>query len=262
MSGALNFIMTKRLFFWKLPLIAATAAAMVFASGFWLVIRGDLGAPVNVASEPAEAKSTRKTSEVRIVVLGDSLARGTGDETGLGIPGTVDAELARRKVPRRPTVKLGVNGYRTADVGKQLESVGVRRLIAESNVVILSVGGNDLFGTFGATSTPPPDPEAIFDRVLESVKDVVREIRAANPTARIFLVGLYNPFVFSPNGARLTPLVHRWNSRLVESFEKDGNLTVVQTSDIFSHRDRLSFDRFHPGGEAYRMIGRRIAESI
>jgi len=56
--------------------------------------------------------------------------------------------------------------------------------------------------------------------------------------------------------------VNRWNARLAGRFENDPNLTIVQTSDLYSHHDRLSFDRFHPGGEGYRLIARRIADSI
>lgn len=254
--------MTKRVFFWKLPLLSAIVGVAIFASGFALVLRGDLGVAVNTAEASTDLPRKRLTSEVRMVILGDSLARGTGDESGLGIAGSVEEELVRRKVPHKPTVKLAVNGYRTADVKEQLQSRNVRRLIAEANVVILSIGGNDLFGGVGSLTAPRRDPEPVFDRVLVGVKEVVKEIRAANPRSRIYLVGLYNPFVFSPDGARLTPFVNRWNARISESFQSDSNITIVQTSDIFSHQDRLSFDRFHPGAEAYRIIGRRIAESL
>jgi len=37
---------------------------------------------------------------------------------------------------------------------------------------------------------------------------------------------------------------------------------IVQTSDIFAYRDRLSFDRFHPNDEGYSLIARRIADAI
>jgi lysophospholipase L1-like esterase len=90
----------------------------------------------------------------------------------------------------------------------------------------------------------------------------VRAIRAANPTARIFVIGLYNPFSSTPYGKMLTPFVNRWNSLLVERFAGDANVVVVQTSDIFAYRDRLSFDRFHPGQEGYSLIARRIADAI
>jgi lysophospholipase L1-like esterase len=37
---------------------------------------------------------------------------------------------------------------------------------------------------------------------------------------------------------------------------------VVQTSDLFAYRDRLSFDRFHPSDAGYELIARRIADAL
>jgi lysophospholipase L1-like esterase len=90
----------------------------------------------------------------------------------------------------------------------------------------------------------------------------VRKIRGSNQHARIFIVGLYNPFSSTPQGRQLTPLVNRWNAKLIERFSSDMNVTVVQTSDIFANRDRLSVDRFHPGDEGYALIARRIADAV
>jgi len=90
----------------------------------------------------------------------------------------------------------------------------------------------------------------------------VSTVRRANPTARIFLIGLYNPFVTTPFGPWLSPLVNHWNARVTERFANDPNFTLVETSDLFSHRDRLSLDRFHPSDEGYALIARRIADSL
>ena len=53
-----------------------------------------------------------------------------------------------------------------------------------------------------------------------------------------------------------------WNAKLTERFAKDSNLVVVQTADIFTWRDRLSADRFHPGAAGYALIARRIADTF
>lgn len=252
--------MLKRILTWKLPLLAAAIASAVFASGFFLVLRGDIGE--SVTAPVVEKTQVTDFEKPRVVLLGDSLARGTGDESGLGIGGNVDAELGARKIERRPGVNLAINGARTTDLLRQLESRNVGQVIAESNIVILSIGGNDLFGGFGRVDAPPENPEAAMGEVLDRVEAIVSKIRASNPEARIFLIGLYNPFVGSSSGQRLNAFVNRWNALLIERFQNDPDLTVVQTSDIFSHRNRLSLDRFHPGKEGYRLIGRRIADAL
>jgi len=251
----------QKFLFWYLPVGLALVAAGVFAYGLHLLFRDDIG---TVIADPVEAQAGPvSTGPIRTVILGDSVARGTGDETGEGIGGAIDKELQRRAVAHEKHVNLGVNGARTADLLTQLESPSVRRFVAEANVIVVSIGGNDLFGDVaGRTGDRPPDPVAAMNKTEEQVAKVIASIRSVNKSARIFYVGLYNPFVASKFGAMANPAVAEWTSRLTRRYSGDANLTIVQTSDVFSYQDRLSADRFHPGAEGYRIIGRRIGESI
>jgi lysophospholipase L1-like esterase len=252
----------RRVFFWYLPFAAALIAVALFAYGFVAYLRGDTGEPIDSLVRSAVSAPAAPRALIAPVILGDSLARGAGDERGLGISGRLDAELRRRGLPARRTYNLGVNGARTADLLRQLESPNVQQLLREANVVVVSIGGNDLWGGTDWRNAAPPDPDAVMNGVLARIATAVERIRAANPHARIFFIGLYNPFVSSPEGAKLTALVNHWNARLLEHFGDDPNFTLVATADLFSHRDRLSVDRFHPGGEGYELIARRIAESV
>jgi lysophospholipase L1-like esterase len=250
----------RRFLFWYLPVGVAIVATCIFAYGFQLVFQQP--GTVVVASSSVQPRP-RVNGKLRIVVLGDSVARGTGDETGEGISGAVEKELDRRRIAHEESVNLAVNGAKTGDLLRQLESPSIRRFVAEADIVVLSIGGNDLFG--GAEmrrSDAPPNPVAAMDRVEGSVAQVVATVRSLNPRGRIFFVGLYNPFVGSQFGALVNPAVAEWSARLTRRFASDPDLTVVQTADLFSHEDRLSPDRFHPGTEAYGIIGRRIGEAI
>jgi lysophospholipase L1-like esterase len=253
-------IFLRRLVYWLLPLVAAIAGAAVFGYGFYSYARGDVGESVSVA--PAQQKPTGTVHVINPILLGDSLARGAGDESGLGIGGRLDAQLRQRHIAAKPSVNIAVNGARTGDLIAQLASPNVQTLLAGSNCIIVSIGGNDLFGAGDWRSAPPPNPEAIMDGVLERVQQIVATIRKANPKGRIFVVGLYNPFADAPFGKVIAQFVNRWNALEIEKFESDPNLTIVQTSDIFSHHDRLSADRFHPNQEGYALIAGRIAESL
>ena len=252
----------RRVLFWYVPLAVALAAAVTFGAGFYSFLRGDTGEPVDLMPRTAPA-ATAQTKGIAPIILGDSLARGAGDMKGLGIGGRLDAELKRRRITAKKTVNIAVNGARTADLLQQLQSANVRRLLGESNVIIVSIGGNDLWGgTEWSNNSAPPNPEAVMDDVLGRVERIVKTIREANPQGRIYFVGLYNPFTATPMGKQLSPLVLRWNAKLTERLAGDMNLTVVQTADLFSHHDRLAIDRFHPGDEGYELIARRIADSI
>jgi lysophospholipase L1-like esterase len=195
------------------------------------------------------------------IILGDSLARGTGDEAGLGIGGRLVDELRRKHIQTGNIVNLAINGARTGDLLQQLQSHNVRVLLGEANVIIVSIGGNDLWGDNWRNAVPA-NPESTMDAVLGRVASAVKSIREASPSARIFVVGLYNPFVAAPMGKMLTPFVNEWNGKLIERFARDPNVVVVQTTDLFEWRDRLSLDRFHPADEGYALIARRIADGF
>lgn len=251
----------RRFIFWVLPLTVSLLAVSVFAYGFASYLRGDTGTPVDFLPSPASAAAAPRDL-VAAVILGDSLARGAGDETGLGIPGRLDAELRQRGIRGRRTYNIAVSGARTPQLLELLDRPNVQQMLRESNVIIVSIGGNDLWGGNDWRNAAPPDPGAAMDSVLERIETSIEKIRTVNPKARIFFIGLYNPFVSTPMGPQLTTLVNQWNARLLEHFGSDPNFTLVATSDIFSHRDRLALDRFHPGGEGYAMIARRIADSV
>ena len=253
----------RRFFFWYLPLFAALAGAAVFAWGFVAYLRGDTGTPIDLATPSSREVAPAVPARILTpIMIGDSLARGAGDETGLGIPGRLDQELRVRKLRARRTTNLGINGARTRDLLRELDRPNVQQLLAESNVIIVSIGGNDLWGGADWRTATPPNPDATMDNVLDSIDSAIKKIRAANPRARIFFIALYNPFVKSPFGGQLSYFVNRWNSRLLTRFANDSNFTLVETSDLFSHHDRLALDRFHPSGEGYELIARRIAEAL
>lgn len=250
----------RRFRFWFAPLLIAVAATALFGWGLYAFVTGNLGTPVGPVSRNASVAAPRST--IVPAILGDSLAHGAGDERGLGISGRLDQELRRRKIPARRTLNLGVNGARTYDLQRQLGAANVRTLLGQSNVIVLSIGGTDLWGAGSWRTAPPPDPEYAMDDVLGRVEAIVKDVRVAAPQARIFYVGLYNPFRSAPDGAALSTLVNRWNAKVVERFAQDHNFAVVQTSDLFAWKDRLSVDRFHPGGEGYGLIATRIAEDL
>src|SRR5438270_481305 len=137
-------LVRRRFLVWYLPLSAAILAAILFGGGFYSFLRGDIGTSVSIAS-PSHVTASAPRQQIAAIILGDSLGRGTGDETGLGIGGRLVDELRKRNVPAKNIVNVAVNGARTIDLIEQLDSHNVQTLIAQSNVVIVSIGGNDFW---------------------------------------------------------------------------------------------------------------------
>lgn len=192
------------------------------------------------------------------VVIGDSVAHGAGDERGRGIARDLDDELHARGIRAANTRNLGINGARTGDVLRLLDTTSARDAVATADLVIVSIGGNDLYGDSFARFFTMLWPEHAMERTLDRITIVVASIRRANPTARIALLGLYDPY----RKASLDRAVNRWDARLIDRFAGAANVDVIRIEDLF-HVNRLSpIDHFHPSGDGYLRIARRIAESF
>ena len=270
---------SSRFWLWTAPLLVGGAAALVFGVGFVRALRGSLGEPLGEPPPPprqAIVPPAAGKGAVRILVLGDSLAKGTGDETGKGF-GVRVLESFRGRGPAELT-NLAVNGMETPEVLAVAETPNVRGLARSASLILLSAGGNDLshgatsFGSRGEAS-PAALPDAVAaarERYVENLRKILETLRAENATAPILLLGLYDPFGSAQSGdaqsgaARLgASVVLQWNALAQETALAFPGVTVVPTFDLFQGRpDRLSADRYHPSGAAYALIAERMLQVV
>jgi len=270
---------SSRFWLWTAPLLVGGAAALVFGVGFVRAPRGSLGEPLGEPPPPprqAIVPPAAGKGAVRILVLGDSLAKGTGDETGKGF-GVRVLESFRGRGPAELT-NLAVNGMETPEVLAVAETPNVRGLARSASLILLSAGGNDLshgatsFGSRGEAS-PAALPDAVAaarERYVENLRKILETLRAENATAPILLLGLYDPFGSAQSGdaqsgaARLgASVVLQWNALAQETALAFPGVTVVPTFDLFQGRpDRLSADRYHPSGAAYALIAERMLQVV
>ncbi|MGZ5446222.1 MAG: GDSL-type esterase/lipase family protein [Thermoanaerobaculia bacterium] len=217
----------------------------------------------SAARNLAEARARLDDGVLRAVVLGDSVARGAGDERGRGIPGALDTELRELGIRAAAVVNLGVNGARTADLQKLLTQTAARSTVRTADILIVSIGGNDLYGDPRARLLATLFPDHRQARTLVRVQRIVGRLREANPGVRICLLGLYNPYRRSAAGAWLDRQVNQWDARLIARFAANRGVTVIRIVDLLQRDDRISaLDRFHPGAAGYAAIAGRIASSL
>ena len=255
-----------RFWLWTVPLCVGIAAAILFGAGLVLALRGATGQPLGTPPppKPAAAPSAAGRDGIyRILVLGDSLAKGTGDETGKGFGVNVLEDF--RKKGRAEITNLGVNGMESPEVLALVESANVRSLASSASLILVSVGGNDLSHslTRGAGPTDVADAVAASrTRYAQNLRAILAALREANPTARICVLGLYDPFGGDQAQARIgASVILQWNTLIAETALSFPNVTVVPTFDLFEGRpDRLSADHYHPDGKAYEEIARRILQ--
>jgi lysophospholipase L1-like esterase len=257
-----------RFWLWTAPVAIALAAAIVLGTGFVLALRGAAGDPIGEpAPPPRSAEPTPIPTGVRrLLVIGDSLARGTGDETGRGFAG--DVLEAMRRHGHAELVNLGVNGMESPEIRGVAESANVRGLAAGASLILVSAGANDLSHSLGRPGASASDASAAVGDArrgyAENLRAILTALRAANPTAPIGLIGLYDPFSSDERagpGRLGSSVILQWNALAAETALSFPGVFVVPTFDLFQGReDRLSADKYHPNAEGYRLIAERILQ--
>ena len=146
---------------------------------------------------------------LRVVVIGDSLAAGTGDPDGKGIPGNLEDEL-RGKAATVEVKNYGIAGNTTDDVMNRIQNEDVRTDLASADAIVLSVGANNVFQDPEARARAIRDRDVYAREILERVARVVAEIRATNPDAPLVLLGGYTPLPDNPLSGGISRYIKRW----------------------------------------------------
>jgi lysophospholipase L1-like esterase len=259
---------SSRLWLWRLPASVGVLATLLFAGGFWLAFRGATGKPIGSAPPAARAASlpTPRMGGRLLLVLGDSLARGTGDETGRGF--AADVLGALRKPGPVEIANLAVNGAESAEVRELLEKANVRSLAAKASWILLSIGGNDLSHAVpsgdGSPLSPVENVSRARERYASNLRAILALLRKANPSAPIRVLGLYDPFEERTASNRLpASVILGWNGVIQETALAFPDVLVVPTFDLFEMReDRLAPDHFHPNRAGYSLITVRLLQTL
>lgn len=264
---------------WRGLGIAALGCLILLLTGFGWALKDywlpSAGLAIPEASLPPVATegSLASKPELKIVALGDSLTVGTGDATGNGYVKRVAADLGKSMdKPVRVAGNLAIGGMRADQLLERLADKGYRNAIVQADIVLLTIGGNDLFNfaSGGGSMTQGGDisPELLESRLPEAEKrlrDVLTEIRKLNGAARIVYVGLYNPFYdVADIRSEASDIVQRWNASAHKFAASDGNATVVPTYDLFETDigSYLSSDHFHPNEAGYARMAARIVQAL
>jgi lysophospholipase L1-like esterase len=231
----------------------------------WAVGEYYAGKPDKLLKKSPEAKQVEKNEDLTIVALGDSLTRGTGDETGKGYVGLVIDEIKEKSKQSVHLTNLGINGQRSDQLKQQVQQQEVQRQIQNTDIVLLTMGGNDLFrGGQGLIDFTPEEIADSEKEFLENMNFIFQQIRQANSEATVFFIGLYNPFIEFEEGKEMSKVVRHWNYQSAELSATFPKIVFVPTFDLFELKvnDYLYTDKFHPNTKGYRLIAERVASLL
>ena len=120
------------------------------------------------------------------------------------------------------------------DLLKQIESSGAQYSIKQADVIVLTIGGNDLFPGWESLGkidleTYRPDTETFQNEA----KKIIEEIRKLNTDSPIFWLGLYNPFEDVEDLKGSSNIVVDWNASL-EKLAINNKMCILHQHLIYS----------------------------
>lgn len=258
---------------WRWAGLASLISTLILLAGFVYAV-SDIADPSAVAGHsqapPSPMEPAVKAGAWDVTALGDSLAKGTGDDTGSGFARRAVELFNKEGTTSKLINNLGINGLTTKELLPMLDDPGVKYALQQSGIILLSIGGNDLFdGTEALTSgqqvPSQAEIEAAIEKSSEDFEKIVAQIKKINVQALLVYVGLYNPFSDLEGMREIgNDTVARWNAMAMKTLGEYEGTLVIPTYDLFTNNAAryLSSDHFHPNGDGYQAIAERMVQSI
>ncbi|MFY0545291.1 GDSL-type esterase/lipase family protein [Brevibacillus sp. H7] len=257
------------LLLWRTTGLLALISFLLFAGGFVFAVDPQQLSPRKPLPEERKAEERGvplpADGKWNVVTLGDSLTRGVGDANGQGYVGLVREALEKQTGQPSVLTNLAISGLQSPGLLEQLSQTQVKRQLAEANLILFTIGGNDLFHQSGGVYTIDQKKLAEATMTLSAnFEQILQRIRALNPKATIVYTALYNPFGDTEAAVDTIKPVLEWNSTASEIAAKYRGVIVVPTYDLFFQKEKtyLYTDHFHPNSEGYARIAERVMQAL
>lgn len=259
---------------WYSIVIIAVIGFVAFSAGFYQSIQLTSGsvnkAPTEVEAEVEEVTSvsktevTKKTDLIYMTIIGDSIARGTGDEKGKGFTEYLPEYLKNQTSKNFLVDNVAIDGLKSKGMLEQLQTGKLNNLIQNSDYIVVSIGGNDVRTIQNLDETAKDNRfTELQTQYLADLKECIKIIRKNSKEAMIIFVGLYNPYTkadsFTDNR-----LINTWNYNTQLMIESDSKAVFTPTYDMVKYNTSkyIAQDGLHPNSAGYKSISNRIVDSI
>ncbi|MED4038586.1 SGNH/GDSL hydrolase family protein [Niallia taxi] len=209
------------------------------------------------------------SEELNVVAAGDSLTQGVGDSTGTGgyVPYLQKLFQQEQGIGTVTINNYGVKGNRTDQLLKKIKSAEVKQSISDADMVILTIGGNDIMKVVRdhISNLQLDDFTPQMKTFETNLYNVLREIRKDNQQAAIVLVGVYNPFTkWFADVDEMNDIVTEWNRTGENILTLYDNTYFVPIEQIFTEttENLLYTDYFHPNDKGYKLIADEIYTKV
>jgi len=262
---------------WPFMLITTLVMTILFISGFARVISitgsseiagtSTNGQGVEISSQvdkEVEGVSGNEDAKNVILIIGDSIGAGVGDERNLGIGGRLLSLMTFEEADTYEVVNMSVPGATTSEMKANLLSGNFDKAIKEAKYVFVSIGGNNLNRMRGTeVSLKVIELEERLSEHINDLEDSLTYLREANEEVEIVVLGLYNPYGDSSETEDVR-FLHEWNYQTRLVLLEFDQIHFIALYDVFKVNLNLflSIDDFHPSGEGYQKIAEYIKEVL
>ncbi len=255
---------------WRITGLISLLSFLLFAVGFALALNPSILAPAKTGipdkeQHPQVALPLPSNGQLTIVTLGDSLTRGTGDANGQGYVGLVRQALEKQTGHKPLLTNLAIKGLQSAGLLKQLQQQQVQAQLATANLILFTIGGNDMFQESGEVENLDEKKLAqAADQLAANFDKILKQIRSLNKEATVVYLSLYNPFGNTEAKADTAPPVLAWNSKAEAIASAYSKVLVVPTYDLFVQKEAayLYTDHFHPNSDGYARMADRVLQAL
>jgi len=203
--------------------------------------------------------------DLKIISVGDSLTQGVGAEGQYsGYIQFLKKDLEKLKsIKEAEFENFGKKGNRTDQLLKRLDHQEVKAAIQEADMVIITIGGNDVMQVFreNLLGLKLNKFVAAENGYQERLNEILATIKDYNSEADIVLVGIYNPFIkWFSDIKEMDKIVNNWNEVSANTVANYDRALFVPVADIFVNNEEslLYTDYFHPNKRGYELIAERI----
>ncbi|GCF92807.1 lipase/acylhydrolase [Enterococcus florum] len=270
----------KKIYVWLIPLVAAVIS---FAGLAFFIPKAQPRLKADPQTQNQHYKQT-----VHFVAVGDSLTQGVGDETDRGgfVPLVADSLRDEYSLSTVQTENYGVSGERSDQILKRLKKdTDLQRSLESSDMITLTVGGNDLLQAFqkNITATSAKKFDGSIKKYQKNVEKIIEKIRELNTQAPIYLVGIYNPYYLNFSDIKeMQEVVDNWNDASEELAKDSTNVFFVPVNDLLykglptsdstdeSSGDQPTVknnvlydeDNFHPNNLGYQLMANAVRDEM
>lgn len=239
-----------------------------------------------------EEKSELKKESLHIVAIGDSLTQGVGDTSNSGgyVPIVADLLKETDNYKEVTTSNYGKSGDRSDQILERFyESKAIQEDIASADIVVLTVGGNDIIQILKqhlltVTKENFLIPEATY---RENLTTLLSAFKKVNPEVQLYVFGIYNPYsIYFPEITEMETIAGEWNETTKEVVNETENATFLPIADLFNpslkHEEKKDVlineeeakeqaisnpylyeeDLFHPNEAGYQLMSEVLFQAI